>query len=660
MVRQLLSAPGAANRSVVFYVRICGEDVSQQMPNQPRPAASTTTEGLEALAETFERHPDESIVPRRSLDTSDQRAFALLAQLSESGAVPSNLQVESMLGTGGMGIVMLATQRTLGRRVAVKTLREEHASQEARVELVREAWVTGQLEHPNVVPIYDLGVDAKGAPIIVLKRIEGIQWAELLRRPEWLRTELGVHDPFEWHLRTLMQVANAVRFAHRRRIIHRDLKPQNVMIGSFGEVYVLDWGIAVSLDEKGTTGWPPRQRPELAGTPAYMAPEMLDGIGLSERTDIYLLGAILFELVTGRPPHRGSTFNDMVASIRRGTPQVPAAVPSELARILERALAQAPAERFETVELLLRALEDFLRHLGSTSLARQAEEKLDLLLASFAGTAGTSSSERQRQHRHHLYHLFGECRFGFKEALRSWPDNPVAALGFRRATVAMIEFELQRDDAPAAALLLPDLDAPGELRGRVESAVAAAEQREQARRALERSLDPRVGGTSRLIVTALFGLIWSIVPLGGQVLADRLSYSLGIAVVASALVTAGVAGTFLRRLLQTTFNRTVVGGGLAAMACQLGLFVWGAGGAIPLERTMGLSFVPWGAIIAMMALSLEPRLAYGAVGCLLAFLAALRWPSAVWVIASLTNAMLTAICIWVWLLRPSTRPADPD
>jgi serine/threonine-protein kinase len=144
--------------------------------------------------------------------------------------------------------------------------------------------------------VYSLSLDEAGLPVLVMKRIEGVTWGQLLRDPAAMAKHAPDRPPLDEHLRILGQVCNAVHFAHARGVVHRDLKPDNVMVGAFGEVYVVDWGIATAFGPA----------TQLAGTPAYMAPEMLGtpGARLSAKTDVYLLGAMLFEVLVGRAPHQ--------------------------------------------------------------------------------------------------------------------------------------------------------------------------------------------------------------------------------------------------------------------------------------------------------------------------------------------------------------------
>ena len=184
--------------------------------------------------------------------------------------------------------------------------------------------MTGMLEHPNIVPVHFVELGSDGAPLVVMKRVAGTEWNKLIDRADEVKRRFGTTDLLTWNLDILMSVLDALRFAHHRGVIHRDVKPSNVMIGDFGEVYLLDWGIAVSLRDDPSGRLPTlSSRPELAGTPAYLAPEMRGRPGSprqSERTDVYLAGAVLYEIVTGAPPHRGDDSSTMEANATSTSP----------------------------------------------------------------------------------------------------------------------------------------------------------------------------------------------------------------------------------------------------------------------------------------------------------------------------------------------------
>ncbi|MEM9488267.1 MAG: serine/threonine-protein kinase, partial [Myxococcota bacterium] len=271
--------------------------------------------------DTIDQNPHDTIVPPRSgSESAERQALGVLEQLFADRAyqLGSQLILGDTIGTGGAGIVRQAEQVALGRTVAVKMLKPDKRGTTTAMDLLREAWVAGSLAHPNVVPVYDIGLDDSGAPLVVLKHIEGVAWSELIHDGAQVRERFGADDLLDWNLGILMQVLNAVRFAHSRGIVHRDLKPANVMIGEFGEVYLVDWGLAVSMRDDRSGRLPlARDATALAGTPCYMAPEML-GEGdnpITECTDIYLAGSILFEILVGRPPHVGNSSVAVVTSV---------------------------------------------------------------------------------------------------------------------------------------------------------------------------------------------------------------------------------------------------------------------------------------------------------------------------------------------------------
>src|SRR5262249_34999761 len=190
------------------------------------------------------------------------------------------------LGAGGMGIVYAATQVALERTVAVKVLRPElRADEGVLAEFLAEALVAADLDHPNTVPVYDIGTTADGSLFYSMKLARGSEWGTALPK-----------NSLEQNLEFLLKVCDVVSFAHDKGIIHRDIKPDNVIIGSYGEVLLMDWGLAASV---GSTRAQPLNRDHpIAGTPAYLPPEVagcaVDQIG--QASDIYLLAGRLFPL----------------------------------------------------------------------------------------------------------------------------------------------------------------------------------------------------------------------------------------------------------------------------------------------------------------------------------------------------------------------------
>jgi eukaryotic-like serine/threonine-protein kinase len=280
-----------------------------------------------------------------------------------------------VLGRGGSSVVIRALDRDIRRDVAVKLLAAEFA--EGTPEISRfgeEARIMGQLEHPNIVPVYEFGVDKRGQRFLCMRLIEGRTLEEALHRLGDSRLD---PDRLAEFLQVFVKTCDAASFAHSRGIIHRDLKPTNVMISDFGQVYVLDWGIArLVRSDEGPAGLDPPGA--LIGTACYMAPEQIRGLhgDLDERTDVFALGATLYQILTGQPP----LTPEIVRAIwmRRPPPQITpperlapeGRVPAELSRIALRALSFDPAARHPSVIELKREVETFQR--GSWDLPRSS------------------------------------------------------------------------------------------------------------------------------------------------------------------------------------------------------------------------------------------------------------------------------------------------
>ena len=301
------------------------------------------------------------------------------------------------LGEGGMGEVISCADQRIGREVAMKVIRAARGSRpDARRRFLREARVQGQLEHPSIVPVYDLGRDPTGAAYFTMKRVRGVTLEEVL---DALATrEPGAATKFTRHklLTAFGSACLAVHFAHARGVLHRDLKPANVMLGDFGEVYVLDWGLAkTGLDEErapipdgvkpvsgdsATSSAPIRTgHGSVMGTPGYMAPEQITGDvdGLDTRTDVYALGALLFELLTLAPLHGVDDAKKLMASTLSGADARPSVrapareVPPELDAVCACACAVEPRDRFATARDLYEAVESFLS--GDRDVERRRE-----------------------------------------------------------------------------------------------------------------------------------------------------------------------------------------------------------------------------------------------------------------------------------------------
>lgn len=385
-----------------------------------------------------------------------------------TGAGPGerpDYSLDKKLGEGGMGVVYAAWQQSIRRMVALKMLKKGSTHQTTqREKFLAEAVVTGELEHPNIVPIYDLGRDASGAIFYAMKRVQGTPWDKLIQTkslPE--------------NVEILMKVADAIRFAHNKRVIHRDLKPENVMLGDFGEVLVMDWGLAVTLGEKTTVA--------MGGTPAYMAPEMVLGppSSIGTASDIYLLGAILYEVVTGQRPHGGGSITQCLMAAGQNEIR-PTEKSGELIDIAMRAMATRPQDRYASVLDLQDAIRAYQSHTESISLSTRADEDLDEALRSGR------------------YETFSRALFGYQESLSLWGGNRPAKRGARRAALEYARCAEQRGDFELGLSLLDESIA--EHRELADKLRAAQEEQEQRKQRLQ---------TARRAGAALVGLIFVIV-----------------------------------------------------------------------------------------------------------------------------------------------------
>jgi eukaryotic-like serine/threonine-protein kinase len=597
--------------------------------------------------------PPSTIVPRER-DLSARRAKEFLTQLGERGR-PVELRVGKVIGEGGMGMVREAEQVALGRTVAIKTLKPGSANAAAAADLLREAWITGALEHPNVVPVHHLELDDDLRPLLILKRVDGVEWSALCHDAGEVERRFGATDVLAWNLGIMGQVLNALRFAHARGVVHRDLKPSNVMIGSFGEVYLLDWGIAVSLRDDGTGRFPlAADATELAGTPSYMAPEMLmheGGAALSERTDVYLAGAVLFELITGAPPHRGPNALAVISSVVMSRPILPADVPPELVQICARAMQPDPADRFESIEALQLALAHYLEHRGSERLTRGATTRLAELIATAAG-----GDPAQREE---LYRQLAICRFAFHEALAAWRANADAQAGLRQAAIAVAQYELACGDPNAAVALLSELEDRPALLDQAQAAVAAQAERRERLEQLDRDNDPTVHTRTRSMAVAL-GIVFTILPAISALVpwasVDSPARQVGWA--AGALAMLFVLSFALRGRNMSPINRRVYTATQFLFATQLILAIGGWILGISPSHIQVLNLFLWGTLFGMFALAIDRWMAIASAGYLAGFLIAANSPEHRMWVMSACNLFMTLVIAWRWRTTAERLAAD--
>ncbi|MFI5297318.1 MAG: protein kinase [Polyangiales bacterium] len=360
--------------------------------------------------------------PRRTVRHSDQPPGAV-AEDTDIGAPPfealperptgDRFIVHDEIGRGGMGVVYRVFDRHVRRHAARKLLAERFRQRPAIARrFLEEAQITGQLDHPNIIPVHDLEIGDDGSPHgFTMKLVEG-ETLDRALTPN--RVASRSEEELQRQLRVLLKVCEAVSFAHSRGVVHRDIKPHNVMIGEFGQVYLLDWGLALLREprprdpdaEPATDRDPSARKPQrvtiaresngepdrtVLGTFEYMAPEQAWGNidEIDERTDVFALGAVLYQILTGWPPYVARSSQDTLdlarcCDIKSPSEVAPnALLPPALVFIALRALSRRPDERFQSATSMAQALEQCM-HAGwwfasevfapGTVIVREGEE----------------------------------------------------------------------------------------------------------------------------------------------------------------------------------------------------------------------------------------------------------------------------------------------
>jgi formylglycine-generating enzyme required for sulfatase activity/serine/threonine protein kinase len=331
---------------------------------------------------------------RGSSETANEEVYS---ELRERLDPTTRLEVKGEMARGGMGAVLSVFDKNLRRDMAMKVMLKQsdvrsEGSTRAMARFLDEAQITGQLEHPGIVPVHELGIDADGRVYFTMKLVQGEELASVYKRAwaeddGWSVTRV---------LGLFLRVCEAMAYAHSRGVIHRDLKPANVMVGAFGEVYVMDWGLAriqgeedaveselapdkdaelVQSDREDLRGQSPdssfmTMQGDIMGTPAYMPPEQARGAiaEMDERSDVYAIGAMLYELLAGRRPYSTLTENPnliaLLNMIREGSPlpvhEFHPEVPPELEAICEKAMSHDKAGRYRDVGELGEDLRNYL------------------------------------------------------------------------------------------------------------------------------------------------------------------------------------------------------------------------------------------------------------------------------------------------------------
>ncbi|HEV7796885.1 MAG TPA: tetratricopeptide repeat protein [Pyrinomonadaceae bacterium] len=288
------------------------------------------------------------------------------------GQTISHFRIIDLLGEGGMGVVYLAEDINLGRRVAMKFL--STTTKEYRARFLREARAVSALTHPNIATVFDYGETAEGKPYIVMELIEGEPLNEKLRDGSL---------PLPEAARIVSYIAEALGEAHRKGVVHRDVKPSNVVITARGQVKVLDFGLVKQISEQSALGADPNQKTlpstrtrsdVIVGTPLYLSPEQATGRTIDGRSDLFALGVVLYECITGQSAFAGRSVIEIGAQVIHVTPVVPSKlnnhIPPELDRITMKAIEKKVEARYQTADELIEDLRRLLPNLDSDGYRR--------------------------------------------------------------------------------------------------------------------------------------------------------------------------------------------------------------------------------------------------------------------------------------------------
>jgi hypothetical protein len=305
--------------------------------------------------------------PQDDAATADTVAPVSLSQPAASRSLPAidrgRYKIQGEVGRGGLGRILRARDEYLDRPVAVKELLAPDAGAQAR--FVREALITARLQHPAIVPIYDAGQSDDEGPFYAMKLVAGASLHEILAEKTTLEARLAL-------LPSVIAVVDAMAYAHSEKIIHRDLKPQNVLVGKYGETVLIDWGLAKDLSEIDNTPYRASAAASsstetldgaVMGTPAFMPPEQAAGEEVDEKADVYALGAMLYFLIAGVPPHAGRNMDDMLLKIVSGdivpVQEREPRCPADLAAIVGKAMQRERADRYPSAGELAEDLKKF-------------------------------------------------------------------------------------------------------------------------------------------------------------------------------------------------------------------------------------------------------------------------------------------------------------
>jgi len=510
---------GAAPEDLTEVAAVAPKDLAQDSYATYRPRSSRPPANIQGSEPPRELSGDSGFFVTLSLPKIEEAApnpdTITQSDVTEASTVDgaAEFKLNRVIGRGGFGEVWEAEQVSLNRLVAVKRLRgdvEERAadstigSEQLKASFRQEAFTAANLEHPNIVPIHDLGIDSDGRPVLAMKLVRGEPWDKLLIADFARQT---VDEFLANHLAILISVGQAVAFAHSRGIVHRDLKPSQVMVGEFGEVLLMDWGLAVAFDRESLPNITQAlgcvinvenaQSP--AGTPAFMAPEQTESTAsrIGPWTDVFLLGGTLYYILTGTAPHQAATsaasfyraVHGVIPPPRERAHERP--VPAQLEKLAMTAMALEPANRTASAREFVEELKGYLSGENKRRESKALTTEVDGRVARAGGN----------------YRELGDLLTMLDNARAMWGGNPFVPSLRERVLKQFANAALANNDLTLARVQAERLENPihrSEFELTIDTRQKEIDAREKQRRVSMRA----VGGL--LIVLALGGAFFLI------------------------------------------------------------------------------------------------------------------------------------------------------
>ena len=481
--------------------------VVQQGDDHPSPAHQPIQEAKNDLKEeesnktkthfkTFGLHPLElTVLNERDQSTSktDLETKQALYQSLTSNSLSSDIVIRDLLGAGGMGMVFGGIQNCLNREVAFKISRNyKQMTPQLLAQVCHEAQITAQLSHARIHPVYLLALTPKGEPIQVMKKIEGVPWTTLLKdkdHPFWDIIDVGelnnqhaqshyvpdhvqCKNRLRYHLRVLLYVSQAMAYAHTQGVIHRDLKPDNIMVGSHGEIYILDWGVALYLDLVHEKSDEYKFHPQkisgienaLVGTPVYMPPEMAIK-KISKQgpwTDVFQLGAMLYQLWTNKHIYDWESVSASVLfqQIEKGDIQpLPEDLPAEAKLLIFDALAHKVEHRIQNAHEFAKRLDLLIQALESRKMEAKGRDKIAYAKQLIEQQQSNLGHDEVNLH-HEIDQALDEARYLFWSATHLWPANKSAEHAIDEVLELWVPNLISRSELSCAQRLLNSVQSP--------------------------------------------------------------------------------------------------------------------------------------------------------------------------------------------------------